>query len=349
MRVVMDGPFWLEYGQIFVDGAGEYVAPTDAFAGQRNGLCGAAVAGRLLLRTGLHTGKVGFRVEVHERMPSVEYDAEDVAEASYVPEGKPQLRSLGGEPVLLDLEDVSYRVRYSAWGMDAGHQSGPPADDDSLVDRYLLQLWPARVAPERVVKETSRQAAYRNRITREGPTPKQLAAKRQERARQQEEERTARKLAAWGGRPPTERLRDSYHARRLSGVDRPLVDALERADEETQRAVARWAARRACIEAGYDQDEHLATILGRMDRGDDLYPLRHPPSEPPAKSGLVLETTRDWQADATPLENVKSVVRPAYDQDPLRAALKTVLSSLGAFPNKQVLLGELRLAFPELL
>jgi hypothetical protein len=208
-RVVTDGPFWLEYGQIYVEGPDRFNGLQESFAGQRNGMCGAAVAGRLFLRTGLHTGKVELRVEVHERMPSVEYDAEDVVEASYLPSGDVLLTSLGHQRLPLELEHISYRVRYSAWGMDAGHQAGPPMDGEPLVDRYLLQFWPARPAPERVVKQTSRQAAYWHSVARDLPTPEQLAEQRQERARQLEEQRIAEEAASCGGTLPTERLRDN--------------------------------------------------------------------------------------------------------------------------------------------
>ena len=137
-----------------------------------------AVPGRLFLITGLHTGEVGFTVEVHETMPSVEYSAEDVVEAAYRPIGDAMLvtwRGTGGSWGLELEPGTDYRVRYSAWGMDAGHQAGPPMDGEPLVDRYLPQFWPARPAPDRVVKETSRQAAYWHKFAREQPTPEKLA------------------------------------------------------------------------------------------------------------------------------------------------------------------------------
>ncbi|MFF0266392.1 hypothetical protein [Kribbella sp. NPDC004536] len=347
MRIVMDGPLWLEYGQFFVGG---YKDSQDCFAGQQNGLCGAAAAGHLFFRTGLHTGKVGLRVEVHERMPSVEYDAEDVVEASYLPSGDALLSCLGDHGVPLELEPIGYRVRYSAWGMDAGHQSGPPADDESLVDRYLLQLWPARPAPERVVKATSRQAAYWHRATRELPTPDQLAEQRAERARLAEAERIAADTAAWGGTPPSERLRNIRFAQDLCRLDRPLADALERADEPTRRAVARWAARRACVEAEYSEDAQVTAILAAMDRGDDYWPLLHPPvPNPSGKVQLGFQVLHfGWRTDATPLENVEMVVKPTYDEDSLRGVIEAVVWSLGAFGNQPRLLAELRLAFPGL-
>lgn len=55
----------------------------------------------------------------------------------------------------MSLAAGSYRVRYSASGMD---EARPGITDDA--DTYLVQLWPAAAAQDRVVKETSQSAAY---------------------------------------------------------------------------------------------------------------------------------------------------------------------------------------------
>lgn len=349
MRVVMDRPFWLEYGQFFVGG---YEDSQDCFAGQQNGLCGAAVPGRLFLRTGLHTGKVGLRVEVHERMPSVEYDAEDVVEASYIPSGDVLLSALSDNGVPLELETIAYRVRYSAWGMDAGHQSGPPADDESLVDRYLLQFWPAGPAPERVVKVTSRQAAYCHRVARDLPTPEQLAEQRAERARLAEEQRLAEWAAAWGGALPTPRIQNTMHGRELSALDRSFVDGLEQTDPETLRAMARWAARRACEEAGYAGLERIAGILDRLDRGADwLETLNGPPQpiDPEAEPQPVIHQfvarRHGWFADREPYDNTATVVTAAFNEDSFKAAVNTIWLATEPFIDRTQLIGELRQRF----
>ncbi|MEU7786407.1 hypothetical protein [Amycolatopsis sp. NPDC049159] len=72
MRTVVHGEGSVHYGQIYVHSAGGEPFEGDlsaCFAGQHNGLCGAAVAGTLFLLTGLHTGEVGFTAEVHESEP----------------------------------------------------------------------------------------------------------------------------------------------------------------------------------------------------------------------------------------------------------------------------------------
>ncbi|RZT15113.1 hypothetical protein EV649_5897 [Kribbella sp. VKM Ac-2569] len=355
MRTVMTGPAWVAYSQIYVESAEDYADMHECFAGQRNGLCGAAVAGKLFLMTGLHTGKVGFTVEVHDRMPSVEYSAEDVVEAAYWPIGDAALVTWGGSGGSWPLElepGVEYRVRYSAWNMDAGHQAGPPMDDEPLVDRYLLQFWPARPAPDRVVKETSKQAAYRHKFAREQPKPAQFAEMKQERARQAEEQRLAEHAAAWGGASPSERMQGAPYARELSALDRALVDALEQTDPQTLRAIARWAARRACEEAGYGGNEQIAGVLDRMDHGAGwLETLNGPPppvepgTEPVPTIALLGIQVHGWFDERDPFENTETVVTATFNEDPFHAAVESVWLATRPFVDKGRLPVELRERF----
>jgi hypothetical protein len=353
MRVVMSGRAWVSYAQIYVESADNYADLGECFAGQRNGLCGAAVEGNLFLITGLHTGKVGFTVEVHDSMPrSVDHDAEEIVEASYRPLGEAALVGWGGEGNWpLDLDPMSYRVRYSAWGMDEGHQANGPMDDEPLVDRYLLQFWPAPPAPDRVIRQTSRQAAYWHKYAREQPTPAQLAQQKQEKARRAEEQKLAERAAAWGGALPTERIEHTRFAQQLSRLDRPLVDALEQTEPETLRSIARWVVRRACEQAGYAGDERIAGVLGRMDRGASwLETLNGPPRpvEPGAQARATLQFVdrpHEWNDRLDPFENTTMVVTAALDEDPLQAAIGATWLGLGPFVDKQRLLSELRQRF----
>ena len=67
----------------------------DAFRGQKNGLCGASVPECLFLITGLHTGGVQFRVELHERAPADLDDWADVVEVSFSVSGPVILQQSG--------------------------------------------------------------------------------------------------------------------------------------------------------------------------------------------------------------------------------------------------------------
>lgn len=355
MRTVMSGSAWVSYSQIYVESTEDYADLSECFTGQRNGLCGAAVAGKLWLITGLHTGQVGFAVELHEKMPSVEYSAEDVVEASYRPIGDAVLMTWAGDGGSwpLDLEpQVDYRVRYSGWGMDAGHQAGPPMDGEPLVDRYLLQFWPARPAPDRVVKQTSRQAAYWHKVAREQPTPAQLAEMKREKARRAEEQRVAERAAAWGGALPSERIEGATFGRELSALDRALVDTLEQTDAQTLRSMAQWAARRACEQAGYGGNERTAGILDRMDRGADwLETLNGPPppvepgTEPRATVHRFVTREHGWFDDRDAFDNTSTVVTATFNGDAFKAAVETIWLATGPFVDKGRLLVQLRERF----
>ncbi|ADB34411.1 hypothetical protein Kfla_5398 [Kribbella flavida DSM 17836] len=172
-RVVVDEPAWVHYGQLYVESREDYSDLGECFGGQQNGLCGAAVDGKLFLITGLHTGKVGFTVEVHDDAPPVDDQWEEIVEASFKPEGDAVLVTWGGEQRWrLGLASIDHRVRYCGWGMDAGHQADSGSnDDDAPVDRYLLQFWPAAPTPDRVVKQTGAYAAYWHAVASPQPPP----------------------------------------------------------------------------------------------------------------------------------------------------------------------------------
>jgi hypothetical protein len=161
MTTLMSGDAWVHYGQIYVDSGSSTPELTECFAGQRNGLCGAAVPGFLFLITGLHTGRIGFSVELLDVPPELDAGWEDVVEASFRPQGDTALVGWGGQGRWpLDLAGRDYRVRYSAARMDQAREQDTRLDDQPEIDRYLLQLWPAPPEPDRVVKQTSAIAAY---------------------------------------------------------------------------------------------------------------------------------------------------------------------------------------------
>jgi hypothetical protein len=349
-RTLMAGPVWLSYGQIHVQSSDESAELGQLFAGQQNGLCGAAVAGTLCLMTGLHTGEVDFAAELYEAAPPIDESWEDIVEASYRPDRAPTLMGLMGEvSCTLDLELVDYRVRYCGRDMDAGDQASPPMDGEPLVDHYLLQFWPAPPAPDRVVKQTSRHAAYWHEFARKQPTPAGFAELKREREREAAERRLAEQAEAWGGALPTDQLRSIHHSQELAYVDRPLVDELMRTDPEVLRAIARWVARRACTEAGYDGNERIAGILDRMDQGADWFETLNGPVQlpEPGTEAVQLFVSRQygWDDRLDPYDNTLSVVTAALNQDPLQAAIEAITLGLGPFADPRQLLGEVRQRF----
>src|SRR5215471_20895717 len=98
---------------------------------------------------------------------------EEVVEASFRPEtaGLYLVQWAGEASWTLPLAPIDYRVRYSATGMDRAREQDTLLEGEPLLDRYLLQLWPAPPAPDAVIRETSEQAAYWHAYARTLPPP----------------------------------------------------------------------------------------------------------------------------------------------------------------------------------
>jgi hypothetical protein len=219
VRTPVEGEVHVHYGQIYVESDPDSFGPglAEAFAGQRAGLCGAATPGALWLTTGLHTGNVGFTIEVHDRAPSLDVVWEDVVEVSFRPvSAVSSLVEWAGEDSWeLGLERTDYRVRYCARGMDAARAEDTRLSGEPQLDCYLLQFWPAPPAPDRVLRQTSAVAAYWHDYARRQPPPPTPAERAEaERLARQVEEKAARerRLAHerwdWGGQLPSESLRN---------------------------------------------------------------------------------------------------------------------------------------------
>jgi hypothetical protein len=177
MARVFSGPLHVHYGQAYVL-IGEMLPPVmfDAFRGQANGLCGVAVRGALWLITGLHTGNVGFTVDVLDVAPPIDDAWEEIVEVSFtVPGEDEELEDDGIEIIYRDVflaewgggrcypipvSPGSYRVRYCARGMDLGRHRDTLLSDEDLIDFYSLTFWPAAPEPDCIIKQTSETAAY---------------------------------------------------------------------------------------------------------------------------------------------------------------------------------------------
>lgn len=261
MPIVFDQEIHVHYWQFYVESRTDEVFEglTESRGGQANGLCGAAVPGLLYLTTGLHTGHTWVTVEVLDAPAPIGDECEDVVEASFRPvTAKVALVQWAGAASWpLPLEPIDYRVRYSATGMDRARERDTLRAGEPLLDRYLLQFWPDRLAPDAVIRESSRCAAYwhaQPRTLPSPPTPLERAkAKRREQAAKEQVRREATRAAEarrWGGRLPHERVRRINGALELARLDRELVDGITDLDPAIQRAFAVWAARRACAAAG---------------------------------------------------------------------------------------------------
>jgi hypothetical protein len=167
------GPLRVHYGQAYVlIGDGDPSDLEACFRGQDNGLCGTASSGVMFLMTGLHTGQVGFTVEVTEAPPELDFSWEEIVEAPFVVSDSPialcEWGEVSGQPLLLAAGQ--YRARYSGRNMQAGHDQDTSVDDETIIDKYRLQFWPASAAPDQMIRQTSSIAAYWHDFARGLPT-----------------------------------------------------------------------------------------------------------------------------------------------------------------------------------
>ena len=116
----------------------------------------------LFFFTGLHTGSVRLTVDVTEHEPQSDETWQECVEVSFLPSGR-DVRLVDWDRVIvcdLPLAAQTYRVRYAAWGMDAGNAADTILEGEVTVDSYRLWFWPSPPAPDRVIRETSETAKY---------------------------------------------------------------------------------------------------------------------------------------------------------------------------------------------
>jgi hypothetical protein len=364
-RVLFDGAVDISYGQFYLTCA-ESPGPDGSFNGQINGLCGAAVPGHLYLTTGLNHGTVQVTVEQHTDEPPLPDGWEEIVEASFINTcANPKLEEFDSEGHQLQLDPGTYRVRYCARGMDAASDAESNYDDD-VIDTYLLQLWPGRVAADRILRQTSRSAAYWHRAHRTvAPPPEQAAAE----TAQLDAEEEQWMLRVFQGRVPNARLREvakAGYSHSLNDIDLDLTFALSEADNDTLRAVAAWAAIRALEIAQLTELPELTPSVTALRSGGRAVPpfdgsghwyaaLTSPiPETPVPPLSPPIDTSNSWDVpeDHTQMRETAAIyaMLATGDQDPLVAALTAINSAASAFGGDlyRGFLADLRKAFPTL-
>jgi len=363
MQVLFAGGVHVHYGQIYVQSGVESPQGglSDAFAGQLNGLCGAATPGWLFMVTGLHTGHVGFTVELHDTAPPLDDAWEDVVEVSFRATAAPVLlvQWAGEASWPLAIEPVDLRARYSASGMDQAQQADTILSGEPELDRYLLQFWPAPPAPDQVLKQTSAKAAYWHRYAKELPPPPSTAERALIAEQAQREEQGRRWQfevdLMWGGFEPTERLLTvGGNKFGLVKMGSALLDALAEATPGTQRDIARWAARRACEVAGLSSLDWVRPALDALERGESLPPPFDDQRRvwdlllgEDVQLQAVVATTQDPTPKMWPPAAALPTLFAAVERDPLHAAIGAVFGAAIAFDDDQArFFRELRAEFP---
>lgn len=364
MAVLFDGEIDVHYGFFFLQPPDADPDLSAATGGQVNGLCGAAQLGALSFVTGLHTGPLPLRVEWVREQPALAPTWEDVVEVSLLTD-TPQLSLQAFEECVgVQLPAPgSYRVRYCATGMDAAVEADTRDSDEPVLDRYLVQLWPAPPGPDAVVRQTSRIAGYWHGVARHTPAP--LTAEEVARAEraliEHGEAKDEHDAWKWAHRPPSDRLLAlGGRASRLAHADRPLLDAVAACDAQTQRAIAAWAARRACEIAGAATLDWVARALTVLAQGgtdlpapfDDefaaLAQLRSIPRDVQPAAGLPEPDSLGVTLTVTPEEGAVGAICCADSPDPPWAAVTALEVASEARPDRSAFFAEVRRAFPAL-
>ncbi|MFF1381370.1 hypothetical protein [Streptomyces sp. NPDC058308] len=364
MRTPVSGLVRVEYGQLYVesdpDGAGADFH--DACAGQENGLCGAAIPGFLYLVSGLHTGEIHFTVEVHEGPPLLEDHWEEIVEVSFRPVGPETALDLWGGmgSFPLGLEEIDYRVRYCGSRLDEAREREDEFLESPGIEEHLLQFWPAPPERDRLVRQTGNSAAYWHSTARDLPSAEQRAEARRRRRSAEEwaarEARERHERDEWGGELPGDRLRNvGGNKWGLIELAPELAHALDRLAPERQRAVARWAMRRAAEAAGLDRVAWIAPALAAAERGEPL-------PAPFDDQGRVVD--RMFADPAVP-DTTVAPARPghpairqqflalpaltaAVEDDPLQAAVDALFAAAVTYGSDYgALFAEARSSFPD--
>ncbi|MEU4335917.1 hypothetical protein AB0F59_14905 [Micromonospora lupini] len=355
-------------------------------------------SGRVDLRIEVYDDEPPAATDEWEEVVEVPFLPKDAA-VDLVPWGDGPLAQL---PLIPEGQDTgrlpAYRVRYCATGMDAGSDPFGGLDPDELddgdytymdrrPDRYLLCFWPegstggdpgddpsdAGTRTDAILRQTSRAAAYwHGWAAGLPPAPtlwEQVEAeqlRRLERKRRDEEYRRRDELRRWGGRLPTERLRQvrgNVHGIVL--LDRDLVDGVAAADAAIQRQIAIWAARQAFTVAGIADLDWMTPAWTALDRGVPLPAefadpralwtriLGEPPvtfsivSLHPAGFGPADPLGAALDAPVNPVAMALPALVAAGEADPLQAALEALWAAVSTYAaRRNEFLTDVRRAFP---
>ncbi|GGQ71432.1 hypothetical protein [Couchioplanes azureus] len=366
MTVLFDAEVPVHYGFIWLSSVEDLPELMETRAGQRNGLCGAAFPGVLSMVTGLHTGRVPFVVQWHDTAPDLDTSWEEVVEVPFTAQQRELSLSSFQDWFDVTLPAAgSLRARFCANRMDEAHGQDTLMDE-ATIDRYLLALWPADPAPDEIVRQTSAIAAYWHREAQTVRLPSAEERAAEARARAEQERREHEQMLAeyekrqWGGRRPSPRLRElGGNVLAVAQAHRDMLDAFEALDPDTQRAAARWLARRAFEIAELDRVDWARPALDALDQG---LPLPEPFTDHESVFPLLYADATDatvsveWRVtgfdDNAPHRPELPIHRPSFavpaifaatDPDPLQALVETFSHAEATFHDRsEELLADLR-------
>ncbi|MEV6348010.1 hypothetical protein [Actinoplanes sp. NPDC051851] len=335
VETLLDAPLHVHYGFFALEtGDASTADPDRAFRGHLNGLCGSALPGLLQMRSGLHTGTIHVRAELHTDEPPLGDRWPDVVETLFAqPEGDTWLTAFDDSAGPVDLPIGIYRARFCGRDIQRGHDLGTEVSDEP-VDHYLLQFWPA-TGLDRVVRQGSEVAAYRHR-----PTPPWTGDELAERVVAVRTERDDRdvidpddpNVVTW-----------AWHGETRLEIDPMAVAALAEADDEDRRAVVAWAVERRLDRAGLLHHAWAPRAIEALRAGteppDRFEVTRHLPPMPVAPGvddhiadqHLAVEAMFNAAVDPAALATACEVVWTAVTRDGDPAGALTRLRA--SFPN----------------
>ncbi|QDQ92635.1 hypothetical protein FND50_18765 [Rhodococcus sp. WB9] len=232
-------------------------------------------AGFVSFFTGITYGPARLALDLLEHAPETEgtQEWEVIEEAAITTTSDIVVTTLDGteSTTLTPVPAGRYTVRAHARGRDTryGEDVTEPCED------YLVQLWPTHTADNSVhtlhktdrawslqtqVDESSLSRDYvyiRNdsgdvvKVPPKGPEANAVRAH----------------LNEFGGTPLTPTLEAVFSSRYVAGLDRPLIDRIDAATPDRQRAFARWCVHRAFERAGIADIDWLRDVLTEMDAG----------------------------------------------------------------------------------
>jgi hypothetical protein len=166
-RVLLDEVIDTDYGQFDLtwDEDGGFDGDFDrVFDGQVNGLVGAAHPSGVYVNLARRSGGSPVQIVLHDSTPDDEPTYQDVVEVSITipPDAHVGWMSWAGESGgdLSELSPGTYRLRVNARDRDAGRDG---EFEEGPVDAYLLQLWPALMEPDAVIRVGTQDADYWHR------------------------------------------------------------------------------------------------------------------------------------------------------------------------------------------
>lgn len=252
----------------------------DTLAGDHQGTLLQAGPGFVTVLAGVAYGPVRVTVQLLDDAPpgdSAIDDWEVVEETALESATAVRVLTLDGE--IAAVFDPIPAGRYRLRGHGRGRDQSFDLEVTDPIEDYLLQLWSAPIMDPgvRQLRKTDRAfSAVESRVPqvsldhvhifdsdgRVVRVPAYSPEAEAVRARNQE----------WGGRPPSPALAGNLRARIVAALDRELLDRIEAATADEQRAFARWCVHRAFERAGIAGLDWIQEALVALDANQPAPP-----------------------------------------------------------------------------